>query len=105
MNNKSILFWNCPGVAVAIHHPQENRHSPTERNLVHRKYKHGRIVNIETNSIEKTTILIEMGVEKIRLTAAYTRPYMNLNIVEIIQLLYSPIYTIVARYLNAKHIT
>jgi len=72
--------------------------------LVHRKFIHHKVY-IKTSSVETTTIQFQMGNEEIRLTAIYKKPSATLNTADIDKILDSPLNTIIAGDLNAKHTT
>lgn len=70
--------------------------------MVHRKFLHHR-VHITTNSIENTTIHLQMGDKEVRLSAVYKKPTTSLDTSDINKIQDSPLNTIIAGDLNAKN--
>ena len=70
--------------------------------LIHRRLIHHQ-VHIPTNSIENTSIHVQMGKEEICISAVYKKPTNKLDTSDINSILNSPLSTIIAGDLNAKH--
>lgn len=70
--------------------------------LIHRRIVHHRI-NITTNSINNTTIHINIGNSELRLSAVYKSPKTKIQTIDIDELLNTQANTIIAGDLNAKH--
>lgn len=72
--------------------------------LIHRKFIHHK-VDILTNSIENTTIQVNMGNEEVRLAVVYKKIPTILDTTDIEKILDSRLSTIIAGDLNTKHTT